>query len=81
MLLSTGRKLPFADLSVVIVAERLEVDVGGIKAGMDHLDHLFGHIAIGHKDIIKTLFLCQLSNLESILKKYGGLCVGIGDAR
>ena len=73
-------KPSLADLLIEGVAERLEINVGGIEAGADPIDHLFRHIAICYEDIREPLSLCQLGGLVGVLKKDGRLRIGIGDA-
>jgi hypothetical protein len=61
-------------------AESFQVHVGGVQIGMEHFQHLLGHIAIGHENVGQTLLVSQAGSIVGVFEKYGRFSVRIRDA-
>ena len=70
-----------ADTLVYFVAERLEVDVGGIEVGQQVGKGLSTDVASCHKDIIETCLMSLASCIGDVFNISERLGIGIGDAR
>ena len=69
-----------ADPLVYLVAERLEVDVGGIEVGQQVGKGLSTDVASCHKDIIETCLMSLASCIGDVFNISERLGIGIGDA-
>ena len=70
-----------ADPLVNLVAERLEVDVGGIDVGQQVGKGLSTDVASCNKDIIETCLMSLASCIGDVFNISERLGIGIGDAR
>ncbi len=75
-----SREMAAADTLVYLVAERLEVDVGGIEVGQQVGKGLSTDVASCHKDIIETCLMSLASCIGDVFNISERLGIGIGDA-
>lgn len=76
-----SREMAAADPLVYLVAERLEVDVGGIEVGQQVGKGLSTDVASCNKDIIETCLMSLASCIGDVFNISERLGIGIGDAR
>ena len=69
-----------AKFFVIFVAKGLQVDIGGIQIGTDHLQGFGGHIAVGNKYTVQPSFMSQPGGLIGKFKKNRGLGIGVRNA-
>ena len=68
MVSNTGCRRALHILLVRLVAEALQIHIGGIQVGLDRLKGLPGHIAVGHEHIGKARLLGQPGRVEAYSK-------------
>ena len=76
-----GLQVSAADAPVDVVAERLEVDVGGIEIGQQVGQWLLADVACRNEDVPEACLVCKAGGVGDVFYIGKRLGVGVGDAR
>lgn len=74
-----GLQMTTADPLVDVVAERLEVDIGGIEVGQEVGKGFLTDIASRDEDIPQSFFVGQTGTVRHIFYIGKRFCIGVGD--
>ncbi len=61
------------------LAEGFQINIGGIQVGMEDLQHLGGHIAVGDVQVGESRFLGQLSCVVGVFEEDRRFSIGVSN--